>query len=69
VGREKVRVSVRGRKTSSNDCRRGLERTRRTPLVRRDTSPWEGTMRSARVRSCPRGRMQRANVSWKPNHV
>jgi hypothetical protein len=57
VEREKVRVSVRGRKTSSKDCRRA-------PLVRRDISTWEGTMRCARARSWPRGRMQRANVSW-----
>lgn len=64
MGREKARESVRGRKTSSKDWRRGLARTRRAPLVLRDTSPWEGTMRSARVRSWPKGRMQRANVSW-----
>ena len=57
-------VGVRGRKTSSKDSRRGLARTRRAPLVRRGTSPGEGTMRSARVRSWAKGRMHRANVSW-----
>lgn len=65
LGRENVLVGVRGRKTSSKDSRRGLARTRRAPLVQRDTSPWEGTMRSVRVRSWAKGRMHRANVSWR----
>ena len=64
VGRENVLEGVRGRKTSSKDSRRGLARTRRAPLVRRDTSPGEGTMRSASVRNWAKGRMHRANVSW-----
>jgi hypothetical protein len=43
--------------------RRGLERTRRVPIVWRESSPGEGTMLSDSVRSCASGRMDRANVS------
>ena len=56
MGSGDVPVGVRARKTSSKDSRRGLARIRRTP-------PWEGTIRNARVRSAPKGRMPRANVS------
>jgi hypothetical protein len=54
---------ARVRKASSKEVRRGLARTRRVPHVGRASSPGEGTMRRARVRSWPRGRMRRANVS------
>ena len=54
---------MRARKTSSNVVRRGLARTSRAPQVRRPSSPDEGTMRKASVRSWPRGRMQLAKVS------
>jgi hypothetical protein len=61
--RENVLVGVWGSQASSKDSRRGLARTRRAPLVRSESSLWEGTMRSASVRSWVKGRMHRANVS------
>jgi hypothetical protein len=57
VGRENVLVGVRGRKTSPKDSRCGscAYYSRPAPFVRRDTSPWEGTMGGARDRGCAVG--------------
>ena len=64
VDHASVRGPVRVRKTRSKEVRRGLARTRRAPQLRRVSSPGEGTMRRASVRSWQSGRMHRANVSW-----
>jgi hypothetical protein len=63
VDHANVRGPARVRKTRSKEVRRGLARTRRAPHVRRDSSPGEGTMRRASVRSWQSERMLRAKVS------
>jgi hypothetical protein len=63
VDQVRARGPERERKTRSKEVRYGLARTRREPQVLRDSSPCEGTMCKASVRSWQSGRMHREKVS------
>ena len=56
-------VLLRERKVMVTEERRGLERTRQVSMLWRESSPGEGTMLRDRVRSCAKGRMERAKTS------
>ena len=56
-------VLLRERKVMVTEERRGLERTRQVAMLWRESLPGEGTMLRDRVRSCAKGRMERAKTS------